>query len=350
MKGIAVSKAKPAVARLHELEPGQLADFYALLSERHRAARKDGKPYFSCRFRDAQRVAAFMAWNDGPWFEACDKEWRDGRIYKIRAIYEEHPTYGPQIDIQNIRLAIAEDESDGELDPLQFVECSRFDADAMFAELRRLAVEEIADTGLRTLTLTLLDRFAPRLRHMPATAKHFYPFAGGWLEHVVSTTKTALWLTDHYSEHYADLPPALDRELIVAGSLLHDIGRCVEQEETFGPPQSTIDGQLFGHLILARDLIRDAGRAIAELDPERLRLLEHLVLTHLSLPEWGSPRLPAIPEVLILHHADDLDAKLEMYLRCLRKDTSAGPFTAPDSVLRRPLLKRRPMPPAEPLE
>ena len=62
------------------------------------------------------------------------------------------------------------------------------------------------------------------------------------------------------------------------------------------------------------------------INPELLQLLEHIVLTHLSLPEWGSPRLPLIPEVLILHHADDLDAKLEMYLRCLTRDQSPGPF------------------------
>lgn len=345
-----MSKPKPTCVFLHTLEPGQLADFFALLSERTRSARKDGKPYFSCRFRDAQRVAAFMAWSDGMWFEACDKEWHEGRIYKIRAIYEEHPTYGSQIDIQQIRLATAEDCDEGELDPLLFVERSRFDVDAMFAEVRRIAVEDIADTGLRTLTLTLLDRFGPRLRLMPATAKHFHPFAGGWLEHVLSMTRAAMLLTDHYAQHYADTQPALDRDLVVAASLLHEIGRCVEQEQTFGPPPSTIDGQLFGHVILARDLIRDAGREIAELDPERQRLLEHLVLTHLHLPEWGSPRLPVIPEALILHHADDLDAKLEMYLRCLRKDRSAGPFTARDAILGRPLLKRRPATAVDPDE
>ena len=64
-------------------------------------------------------------------------------------------------------------------------------------------------------------------------------------------------------------------------------------------------------------------------------------LEHLNLPEWGSPRLPLIPESLILHHADDLDAKLEMYVRCLTRDTNDGPFTARDPVLNRPLFKGR---------
>jgi 3'-5' exoribonuclease len=72
-----------------------------------------------------------------------------------------------------------------------------------------------------------------------------------------------------------------------------------------------------------------------------VQLLGHLLTAYLSLPEWGSPRLPLIPEVLILHHADDLDAKLEMYARCLRKDVAPGPFTERDPVLGKQLLKGR---------
>ena len=72
-----------------------------------------------------------------------------------------------------------------------------------------------------------------------------------------------------------------------------------------------------------------------------MKLLEHIIYTQLTRPEWGSPKLPCIPEVLIVHHADDLDAKVEMYARCLIKDDSDGPFTHRDHVLNRPLLKAR---------
>ena len=77
------------------------------------------------------------------------------------------------------------------------------------------------------------------------------------------------------------------------------------------------------------------------MNPELQRLLEHLLLTHLGLPEWGSPRLPLIPEVLIVHHADDLDAKIEMFARCLTRDTGDGPFTERDPILGKQLLKGR---------
>src|SRR6516165_2876713 len=96
-----------------------------------------------------------------------------------------------------------------------------------------------------------------------------------------------------------------------------------------------------GHFNLDRDLVRDAALKQGDVNPELLQMLEHIILTHLALPEWGSPRLPLIPECLIVHHADDLDAKLEMYARCLRRDQAAGPFTDRDPALGRNLFKGR---------
>jgi 3'-5' exoribonuclease len=72
-----------------------------------------------------------------------------------------------------------------------------------------------------------------------------------------------------------------------------------------------------------------------------VRLLEHLIVTHLERPEWGSPRLPLVPEAILLHHADDLDAKLEMYVRCLTRDPGPGPFTEREPTLNRQLFKGR---------
>ena len=137
--------------------------------------------------------------------------------------------------------------------------------------------------------------------------------------------------------------PPLNRDLVVAGAVLHDIGRALEFDNvTPGlPVRAGVAGELFGHLFLAYDMIRSAARDVPELHPELLDLLLHVVVTHLRLPEWGSPRLPCIPEVLILHHADDLDAKFEMYARCLTNDLSDGPFTERDPNLGRALLKGR---------
>ena len=226
-------------------------------------------------------------------------------------------------------------------DPLDFLDHSRFEGDAMFAELRELATKHIADEPLRRLVLTVLDRHANALKRLPATQRHFYPFAGGLLEHVLSVTKNCLLLVEKYALHYPDLPPPLNKDLVVAGAMLHDIGRVVELGDDPVNVQPTVSGRLVGHLLLGRDLVRDAARELGDVNPELLQMLEHIIISHLNLPEWGSPRLPLIPESLIIHHADDLDAKLEMYARCLSRDREVGPFTARDTVLGRQLYKGR---------
>jgi 3'-5' exoribonuclease len=281
-----------------------------------------------------------MVWADGGWYEACEKDWHEGQFYKIRGAFNEHERFGPQIEIANLRPATEADRADG-FDPGELVERSRYDSEAMFAELRGLAEKHVADAPLRKLVLTILDRHAEPLKRLPATQRNFYPFCGGLLEHLLSVTHICLNLVEMYAARYTELKPPLNKDLVVAGAVLHDIGRVLELDGPVGAVQPTVPGRLVGHLFLGRDLVRDTARELGDVNPELLQLLEHLVVSHLNLPEWGSPRLPLIPESLIIHHADDLDAKLEMYARCLRKDVEAGPFTARDPVLGRQLYKGR---------
>jgi 3'-5' exoribonuclease len=337
--GVTMGRPKPIVP-LGSLEVGQHADCFVLLAERKPAVAANGKPYFSCRFRDNRRAVTYMVWSDGPHYLDCEKNWRPGKCYKLRCVYFEHDKYGPQVEIQQIREATDDDTPDG-FDPLALVERSRGEPAEMFKDLRALVKTEIDGEPLRRLVLFVLDKNADRLHWLPASHGKYYPFAGGWLEHTLSVTNTCLYLAAKYRAAYPDLGRPIDRDLLVAGAVLHDIGRVGEFD---GPTasQSTVAGELVGHLFLGRDVVRDAAREVPDLNPQLLQLLEHLIVSHLNLPAWGSPRLPAIPESLILHHADDLDAKVEMFARCLTRDVAAGPFTDKDPVLGRPLYKGTP--------
>jgi 3'-5' exoribonuclease len=333
---------KPPLVKLSEMRPGQVADCFAQLAEKTRGQTRDGKPFYSLRFRDPRRTASVMVWADSPFFEECQADWAAGGFFKLRGTYAEHEKYGPQVDAEQVRPVQERDREDG-FTELDFVERSRFDPDAMLADLDALAVAEIKDVPLRGLVRKLLIDHAAELKLLPGSARHYYPFAGGWLEHTLNVARHSLLLADRYVAQFPDLHPPLNRDLVAAGAILHDIGRVKELEP--GPPgqlpRPGVGGELFGHLFLGYDLIRAAARDVPDLNPELLDLLLHLVVSHLRLPEWGSPRLPCVPEVLIVHHADDLDAKFEMYARCLTRDTADGPFTDRDPVLGRPLLKRR---------
>jgi 3'-5' exoribonuclease len=333
---------KLPLVKLGEMQPNQYADTFAQLAEKKPGMTQTGKPFYTCRFRDPRRTATVMVWADSGLFEDCQTQWQVGQFFKIRGTFAEHEKYGPQIDAEQVRPVEERDRAEG-FTELEFLERSRFDPEAMLAELDALAAAEIADVPLRALTRKLLLDHAAELKLLPASARHYYPFAGGWLEHTLNVARHCLFLADRYAQHFPELKPALNRDLVVAGAVLHDIGRVKELEA--GPPGQPsrvgVAGELFGHLFLAYDMIRFAAKDIPDLNPELLELLLHVVVSHLRLPEWGSPRLPCIPEVLILHHADDLDAKFEMYARCLTRDTTDGPFTERDPVLGRPLLKQR---------
>lgn len=325
---------------LHDLLVGQTAETFALLTDRTPGMTKEGKPYFSCKFKDRYRQVSCMIWAESPWILDCEKAWVLGQAYRMTVTYTHHDRYGPQIEIHKWRNILADDRNAG-FDLANLVDSSRFNIPQMWTELLELIEKEIQQPALKKLILTLYLQHAEMLQSLPATEGKFYPFRGGWLEHVLSLCKACLLLCDHYVKQYAGVEPALDRDLVLAGALLHDIGRV--KEFTTDPLgillQPTVPGKLFGHINLGRDLVRETALTQGDLALPYLERLEHVILSHLVHPEWGSPRLPMIPEVLILHHADDLDAKLEMYLRCLSRDQSTGPFTARDPVLGRPLLK-----------
>jgi 3'-5' exoribonuclease len=335
-----MSAPKPPLVRLSELAPGQRGDFFALLSDRTRGLTSTGKPYYHCRFRDARRTVSLMVWSDDRWFALCERDWQAGQFYKLRAAYDEHERYGPQVEIVNIRPITDSDREDG-FDEGQFIESSRHDLAHLLEELRTLAAKHIADEPLRALVLALLERHGAALMRLPASRDRAYPYRGGLLEHTVSVTRAAIDLAERYALAYPDLRPPLNRDLVAAGAILHDIGRVLEMGEEAAVPSLTVDGRLAGPLLLGRDIVRDAAREHAAVKPELVQLLEHILLTSLYPPDSAGPRWPLIPEGLIVQYADDLDLKMAMYVRCLQRDVAPGPFTERDPALGRQLLKGR---------
>jgi 3'-5' exoribonuclease len=318
------------IVALCELQNGQEADLFALLTQKEELKTREGKPYFRVAFRDAGREVSFPIWGDSAWAVDCRDQWTVGTCYKLRAVYRE-TNYGPQLDIRKIRAATDADAADG-YDPAMFQPRSRFDPVAMFDELVALARKHIGDAGLRGLTEELLNGNRPALLALPAATRNHHAFVGGFLEHVLSVTRTCVFLADKYADYYPDLRPPLDKELVVAGGILHDIGKLRELQVGPTGADYTPAGELIGHILQGRDMIREAA-AKHSLDPDRLLRLEHVIVSHQRLPEWGSPKPPMTPEALLVHYADDLDAKFNMVYQTLRDDPSEGPMTSKKNVL-----------------
>jgi 3'-5' exoribonuclease len=314
----------PATA-LGELVEGQEGEFFALLSEKQELKTRDGKPYYRVTFRDKARDVSFPIWSDSPLAVSCRDEWATGQFFKMRAVLRQSQ-YGLQLDIKKIRAAEESDRKDG-FDPAMCQPASRFDPVEMFAELMNLVESYVDNKALRKLVTDIYEQHREELLLMPAAKRNHHAFSSGYLEHVLNVTKTCCQLADKYADLYSDLQPPINKGLVVAGGALHDIGKLRELE--FGPTGAdyTTAGSLIGHVLQGRDIVREtaAGRKI---DPDLLLRLEHVIVSHQRLPEWGSPKPPMTPEALIVHYADDLDAKMQMVVCSIKEDPAGGPMTS----------------------
>ena len=272
-----------ALVNLCDLSDGDTGDFFALLTSKEDLTTRDGKPYFRVGFRDARREVSFPIWGDSPWAVSCRDEWTPGTFYKLRAVYQE-TNYGPQLEIRKIREVVDADGADG-FDPSMCLERTRFDPGAMFDELLSIARQRIARDGLRAVVESILVANRHEMLTCPAARHHHHAFSGGLLEHTLSVTRTALFLADKYDEYYPDLAPRLDKELVVAGAILHAVGKLRELEQDPTGATYTPAGELVGHVLLGRDMVREAAAA-AEIDAQTLLRLEHLIVSHQRLPEW----------------------------------------------------------------
>ena len=174
--------------------------------------------------------------------------------------------------------------------------------------LKALADEIIADKAL-------LDAF----KRTPAGVKHHHAYAGGLLDHVVNLLRLA--------DRVAPLYPALDRDLLLVGVLVHDIGKVRELESLQGFSY-TDEGQLLGHVLLGLEIVDAKIRMIEARTGQRFASeaavrVKHMIASHHGQYEFGSPKLPMTLEAVALHHLDHLDAKMAGTIQLLQNEATA---------------------------
>ena len=329
------SETLSGIVPLGDLTNGQEADFFALLSAKEELTTRDGKPYFRVTFRDAKRDVSFPIWNDTSWSTVCRDQWTVGEFFKLRALYRE-TNYGPQLEIRKIRPVVDADAKEG-FNPAMCLPRSKFDPQEMYDELIALTRDMIDDAELSTFVQAILEQYQDTLLTLPAAKYHHHAHLGGFLEHVLNVAKSCVYFADKYAELYSEMVPPLDKGLVIAGGVLHDIGKVRELTTTPAGAEYTPSGNLIGHILQGRDIIRETA-VHYPLDAEKLLRLEHIIVSHQRLAEWGSPKPPMTPEAYIVHHADDLDAKLFMFVTAIADDAE-GTFTTTRNPLRQKIYR-----------
>ncbi len=160
------------------------------------------------------------------------------------------------------------------------------------------------------------EELVAKVKTAPAAMQLHHAYIGGLLEHTLNVLELALLITPRY--------PDVSADLVLAGVFLHDIGKTAElrYETSFG---YTDEGQLIGHLVQAVVWIDRKAHAASEktgkpFPPDLLAVLKHIVLSHHGTHEFGSPKLPAVPEAVLIHHLDNIDAKMNNMFRLIRED------------------------------
>ena len=260
---------------------------------------RGGKPYYRLQLSDRHGTVEGRMWE--PVLEVMERIC-PGTFVGVRGSVELY-NGSRQLKIAEM-MPIQVAPEDLEL----FMPRSLRDPAAMEAELAGL-VGSIADEGLRLLLERLLapsSETGRRFRQAPAAKHNHHACVGGLLEHTLSMTGACALMAEHYW-------PNVDRDLLVTGALLHDLGKIQEIGTQPGFPY-TDEGKLLGHILLGLQIVADAAKEVPELSEARLLLLQHLIASHQGRYEWQSPREPRILEALILHYCDDLDAKMNQAL------------------------------------
>jgi 3'-5' exoribonuclease len=209
------------------------------------------------------------------------------------------------------------------------IPCAPRPVEDMWSELMALIEREATDPWIRTLLSRVTDDYAERLLVWPAARFVHHAYRGGLLEHILQIAKIAVSLGRAYDA---------DVNLLLAGALLHDIGKLEELEYECVTRYSTA-GNLVGHITLGAQMVRRAIDQIEGFPPETAVQLEHLVLSHHGSREFGSPVEPMTIEAFVLAAVDDLDAKIHQVRRHVTEDEGEGEFTSYHPRLRRVLFK-----------
>jgi 3'-5' exoribonuclease len=283
------------VADLAAFDESRIFDAFFLVLTKQQRMTKSNKPYLNLILGDKTGQVEGRIWDLTD--SRIAKDFERGDLVKIRgtaARFDDRL----QLKIDHLRRATM-----GEIDKSDLLPCTTCDVDELWQKLLAF-VESFTDPNLKLLLNTLLadSGLAQAYREAPAAKQLHHAWLGGLLEHVVSL----LALADRVAPNY----PILHRDLLLTGVVLHDIGKVRELTWDIGFEYS-VEGVLLGHIQMGMELV---GKTIDRLPafPPRLKtLVLHLILSHHGKLEFGSPKLPMIPEALVLNFIDDLDAKMQ---------------------------------------
>ncbi len=306
------------------LVPNEIVTAQFLVLSKEIRQKKTGEPYLTLHLADRTGEIEGKMWDNVA--EVMHTFERD-HFVKVKGLPQLYNNRS-QFVIHRLRRL-----EDSEVELADYFPCSERNPDEMFAELQSI-ISGLANPYLRALLAEIFaDReLASLYKVAPAAKSIHHACRGGLLEHVLSLCALGRMTASHY--------PEVDPDLLLAGVILHDIGKVEELSyaRSFG---YSAEGQLLGHIVLGLRLVGAKFERVPGFPPKLRILLEHMIISHHGELEFGSPKVPLFPEALLLHHLDNLDSKMNAMRGVLRRDPhSEGEFTGWVAALERVLLRK----------
>jgi 3'-5' exoribonuclease len=309
------------------LGDGEALDEVYLVTDKQLRANKNGNLYLQVELRDRTGAISARMWNATEHHFRCFEE---GDFLRIKGKVQLFQG-ALQIIFTQMERTLSE-----QVDLADFLPRTEQDVGRLLERLRTLLLR-LENPHLRALAeCFLMDAaFVDAFCKVPAGIRNHHAYLGGLLEHVVTLLEGA--------DRLAPLYPELNRDLLLMGIFLHDIGKVRELscDRVFG---YTDEGQLIGHIVIGIQILDEKIAKVPDLtgEPfpaELLLRLKHMILSHHGTYEFGSPRLPMTPEAIALHHLDNFDAKVHSFTRDIREDRNGSAWTPYSQATGRRLFK-----------
>jgi len=310
-----------------DIQTGQRAAGVYAVARKQQAMGKNGKPFLKVLLQDKTGQLDARVWNQAEelagLFEAGDRVRVEGPVASFQG--------RPQLTIEAIEKSpdMSNPEDFAYEAPAQEPKAAQ--GEASFGPLRA-ELSKVSDPHVRALLFSFLDDpdIAAKLRRAPAAKEIHHARPGGLLEHLLSCVRLAARLADHY--------PMADRDLLLAGAFLHDLGKISELSYDKGTTTYTDEGKLVGHLVMTATWIHEKASAISGFPKDLEHHLVHLVLAHHGRLEYGSPKLPMTIEAYLVHALDEIDSRIDAMLGQMAR--SPGPkWTDPQKSHERMIWK-----------
>ncbi|HZJ85289.1 MAG TPA: HD domain-containing protein [Syntrophomonadaceae bacterium] len=285
---------------------------------------KDGKDVMNLKVGDASGEIDVVVW------ENCNVA-GEINIGAVIGLLGDLGTYNNRLQVTGKRIKVMEE------DVTPYLKGPALDIEVLVEKFDKL-ISSISDPHILALVQNI---FSPELKDAfikaPAAKRVHHNYPGGLLEHTLQVA----YICDMATKLY----PALSRDLLIVGAILHDIGK-VEEYEIAAVPEYTVSGRLVGHIVLGHEMVDKTIRAIRAQGqdfPDYLEMMiKHMILSHHGNLEYGSPVKPLFPEAFLLHMADNLDAKLFVFLNKIEEDENEdSQFTPYDSFFEQYFFKYR---------